>query len=74
MRKNPFEPEATNTDKENYRHISYLFREIFDYAEENPHFQTDFVESLFEQFQRESSLSEKQYLALENIHEKWVCR
>lgn len=73
MRKNPFDPKATNEDKETSKYISHLFKEIFEYADDNPNFNLEFVDSVYEQFEKNGTLSEKQYTAIENIYENWVC-
>ncbi len=42
-----------------------------DWAEENSNFDTEFVDSLYEQFINRGELSESQIEALDNIIDKW---
>lgn len=51
--------------------IANYLDEILTWAEEHPHFETDFIESLKEQFENKGDLSDKQIVALQNIAEKW---
>lgn len=69
---NPFDVNATNKDRERAEFIEYMFDRIETFALENDHFDTDFTESLREQYDKSGYLSEKQFNALENIYERWV--
>jgi hypothetical protein len=48
----------------------YMIEQILEWAQDNPHFDTSFVESLQEQLTYKE-LSDAQIAALENIMERW---
>ena len=56
--------------------IEFMFREVEDWltAEEPRHFDPDFFESLYQQYKRRGTLSDKQYQSLKNVWSKWVDR
>lgn len=51
--------------------IESKLQAIMDWAEENSNFDTEFVDSLYEQFINRGELSESQIEALDNIIDKW---
>lgn len=51
--------------------LEALFQRIFDYAADNSSFDTSFVDSVYEYFEKEGDISDKQYQALERITDKW---
>lgn len=51
--------------------LENLFEKIFDFANEHSDFNTEYVDSVYEYFEREGDISDKQYKALERICDKW---
>ena len=59
-----------NSTQQNEVLITNRIKLIFEYAEENDWFSTDYIESIKEQFEKKGSLTEKQEIAIKNIIEK----
>ena len=60
---------------EQERQIEFYFEQIdawVEGADDSENFDTNFVDSLKEQWEAKGHLSEKQIKALENIYESWV--
>lgn len=62
---------SDNDINHRYKSIEDKLSVITEYATEHPDFDTEFVDSLNNQFERKGDLSDKQILALSNIIDKW---
>jgi hypothetical protein len=51
--------------------IEEKFEKIFEFASEHPEFDTEFIDSVYEYFEREGDVSDKQLLSLNRIMEQW---
>jgi len=77
-RPNPFDPlevaEHEKRQKEIDDDVRFWFREIFAWSQSwnARNFDTHFVDSLFEQYEKFGALSVKQIEALEKIYQLWV--
>ena len=58
-------------DDDNSDEASTLIERIMDWAESNPHFNTDFVEKLADDLETKGRLTQRQIDSLHNIIEKW---
>lgn len=58
-------------NEERHDTLEEKFEKIFQFAAENPDFETDFVDSVYEQFERNGDISNKQYTAINKICERW---
>lgn len=65
--------EALNEYKEENRvgEAMDMIDRIFSYADTNPKFNTEFVESIQEQIDKTDEVTERQFAALERIINKW---
>lgn len=51
--------------------IEDKFEKIFEFAAEHPEFDTNFIDSVYEQFEKNGDITDKQLSSLIRIMEKW---
>ena len=58
-------------DFNRYDEIEKLFEQIYEYAADNSDFNLEYVDSVYNYFEKHGDISDRQFQALERVIEKW---